>query len=952
MLYQLTLFQLIKMDKIKHYLVALLLLNTFSIFSQNNLNLSGQWQVKLDPENVGLKEHWWFSAFSEKANLPGSLAENNLGNDITLQTPWVGDVIDSSYFFSPKYAKYRSGDLKIPFWLKPKKSFVGVAWYKRSFDMPQNWSKKRIILHLERCHWESSVFVNGNFCGTQNSLVAPHDYDITDYLKAKGNSISIRVDNSVRLYIGPNSSSITDHTQTNWNGVIGNISLQAQELIHITDIKVFPRINTSEVEVKVLVEKKSKEDFSGKVAFEISQKNADNQSFSENISISSNTQWITKIIKIANLKLWDEFNPNLYTLAVSLTKENQALDTHKLQFGMREVSVKNKRIHLNNRPIFLRGDVDCAGFPLTGYPSMERAYWEKIGTTIKNYGLNHLRFHSWCPPEVAFQVADSLGIYLYVEGPLWANQGSAVGTDGLIDQFIFQESERVVQTYGNHPSFIMMSYGNEPAGSKQNDFFARFVKHFQALDTRHLYTSGAGWPMIPESDFHIHSDARIQRWGEGVNSIINAKTPSTTYDWSGIVGKIDKPYISHEIGQWCAYPNLDEIAKYKGVLRATNFEIFKETLEENGMGDQAKDFLYASGRLQTLCYKADIEAALRTPNFGGFQLLGLHDFSGQGTALVGALDAFWESKGYTSGDEYRQFCNSTVLLARIPKLILTNQENFEAALEIAHFGAEKLLNQTIQWRIQDESGKVYQKGSFVKPKIQISNNQIIGNISVSLKNFKKAQKFILWTTIAGTTIHNSWEFWVYPSQVDLKSSQGNVLIAEELSPEVMTALEAGKNVLLLTHGKIKKGKGAEVAIGFSSIFWNTAWTSGQAPHTMGLLNNTQHPIFKDFPTEKFSNYQWQDMLSHSQVMLLNDFPKTLKATIQPIDTWFENRRLSLAFEAKVGKGKLMVCSIDLVKDLDNRPSARQFKYSLLKYLNSKDFNPTQNLETKAIQALF
>jgi hypothetical protein len=150
--------------------------------------------------------------------------------------------------------------------------------------------------------------------------------------------------------------------------------------------------------------------------------------------------------------------------------------------------------------------------------------------------------------------------------------------------------------------------------------------------------------MIPESDFHIHSDARIQRWGEGVNSIINAKAPSTTYDWSGIIGKIDKPYISHEIGQWCAYPNLDEIAKYKGVLRATNFEIFKETLEENGLGDQAKDFLYASGRLQTLCYKADIEAALRTPNFGGFQLLGLHDFSGQGTALVGALDAFGNLK--------------------------------------------------------------------------------------------------------------------------------------------------------------------------------------------------------------------------------------------------------------------------------------------------------------------
>ncbi|RAK02296.1 glycosyl hydrolase family 2 [Larkinella arboricola] len=923
---------------------------------QNKLSLAGEWQLRLDPNDLGLRQHWWQMEYTDRVTLPGSLAENGKGNDITLQTPWTGDVFDSTYFVSERYQKYRQGDVKIPFWLKPVKYYTGPAWYKRQIDIPADWAKKQITLNLERCHWETMVYVNGQFCGTRNSLVAPHQFDLSKALRPGRNTIVVRVDNRYKMHIGPNSHSVADHTQTNWNGLVGDLSLTAGSTTYLDDVQVYPKLATKTIAVTLDLHQPRRQTFRGKIILQAKpvQPNATalpNQEQPVNFSTEETT--VTATYAIPNPQLWDEFTPNRYELRAQLVSEQgEVLSEKTVPFGMREMGTSGTRLTINGRPIFLRGDVDCAAFPLTGYPPTTEPYWEKIMKTAKAYGLNHLRFHSWCPPEAAFDVADRLGMYLYVESPLWANQSSAVGTGGVIDDFIYRESERILKAYGNHPSFCMMSYGNEPGGAFQSDFLGRWVEHFKQKDGRRLYTSGAGWPMLPENQFHIHSDARIQQWGQGVNSIINAKPPQTGYDWREIIQKASAPYISHEIGQWCVYPNFGEMAKYKGVLKPTNFEIFKETLEEAGMGDQAEAFLHSSGRLQTLCYKADIEAALRTPGFAGFQLLGLHDFPGQGTALVGALDVFWESKGYTTPEEYRTFCNNTVLLARLDKLVYENNETLQAALEIAHFGPQELTNQTVIWQVLDASGKVKRSGTLQKDRVAIDNGQTVGTVHLPLAGFKKPEMLTLKVALKGTDVTNTWNFWVYPTGVNPDAARGKVIVAHSLTDDVVNQLQNGANVLLLSYGHVRKGKGAEVEIGFSSVFWNTSWTKGQAPHTLGLLCDPAHPLFAAFPTEASSNYQWQDLVSHSQTVILNDFPKTLRPLIQPIDTWFENRRLSLAFEGRVGKGNLLVCSIDLDNNLAQRSAARQLKYSLLNYMNSSRFKPGHELSADQISQLF
>jgi hypothetical protein len=923
---------------------------------RKSLSLAGEWKFKVDSLDKGIQENWFNTDFEETVRLPGSMAENGKGDDISVNTKWTGDIVDKSYFTDKKYEKYRQpGNIKIPFWLKPVKYYKGPAWYQKEFDLPLFWDGKNITLFLERPHWGSTLYVNGKKAGSENSLSVPHQYDITDLVRSGKNRISIRIDNRMMIPVGVNSHSISDHTQSNWNGIAGDISLRASSKIFIDKIFVYPDVSANKTKVVLKIVNKSGSPFKGKVVLQFESFNSGIteklKSKIAEVSVTSDTLQMQIDFPMGkNVKLWSEFTPSLYKLTVSLKgHRGDLIDQYMQDFGMRDFKTEGTHFTVNGQKIFLRGTLECCIFPLTGYPPTDVKSWHKVLQTCKDYGLNTIRFHSWCPPEAAFLAADKLGMYFHIECSSWANQGTTLGDSSEIDRYIYSESDRIIETYGNHPSFCMLAYGNEPAGNKMEEYFGKLLTYWKSKDNRRVYTSGAGWPFIPENDFNLSPEPRIQRWGEGLKSIINGQPPRTDFDYHEYVSKFKVPVVSHEIGQWCAYPDFKEIARYTGVLKATNFEIFRETLSENHMGEQAEDFLKASGKLQALCYKADIEAALRTPGFAGFHLLQLHDFPGQGTALVGVLNAFFESKGYITPEEFRMFCNQTVPLARMKKLIYRDNESFDADIEIAHFGAKPFIKPVIACKILNSKGETINNKSFTKEIIENGNCIQIGSLSFNLSGIQKAQKLTLEVSVENTSFRNKWDFWVYPSKQE--PAMGNVLITENLDKKAEEVLESGGSVLLLTFGKVGKEKGAQVAIGFSSVFWNTAWTNNQPPHTLGILCDPKNPLFTDFPTEYYSNWQWWDPVSHSQAMIINGFPPALKPLIQPIDTWFENRRLALAFESRTGKGKLIVCSIDLRNNLEERPVSKQLLISLLNYMNSPSFNPKVEVGINNIREL-
>ena len=914
------------------------------------INLAGTWNFKIDSLDVGISEKWFEKELPEEVNLPGSLQENGKGNDVSINTKWTGQVVDQSWYNNEKYAKYRkTGNIKIPFWLQPEKHYIGAAWYQKEIDIPENWNNKQIELFLERCHWETIVWVDNQKVDKKNSLATAHVYDLTNYLQTGKNHITIRVDNRIKeVDPGQNSHSISDHTQTNWNGIVGRILLTANSSVNFEKVKLFPDIAEKKVIVKLDLKNLSGKKQLCKFSLWAENKNHKPNKLVKEISLSENKEIIIEYPMGENPLLWDEFNPNVYTMHLQL-ESKEGTFSRRIDFGMREFKANGTRFEINGRPIFLRGTLECAIFPKTGYPATDVSEWTRIFNVIKDHGLNHMRFHSWCPPEAAFIAADKAGIYLQVECSSWANQGSSLGDNKPIDKWLYKEAGQILNDYGNHPSFCMMAYGNEPGGKNQGEYLSAFVNHWKENDPRRVYTGGAGWPPVDANDFYNNHAPRIQGWGQGLNSIINKEAPQTKFDYRKIIENTEIPYVSHEIGQWCVYPNFKEIEKYTGVLKAKNFEIFEQTLQENHMGHLADTFLFASGKLQALCYKAEIEAALRTPGFAGFQLLDLHDFPGQGTALVGVLDAFWEEKGYISPEEYSRFCNPTVPLARFKKRVFLNNEKISANIEIAHFGEKPLQDVTPTWNIKDKNEEVVFSGNFNKIDIPIGNEIKLGEIEVDAAKLIIPQKLVLSVEVAGYS--NSWGFWVYPAKYQA-IDQAKILVTSVLDDNAVDFLEKGGNVLLsLKKGALKAEKGGDIKVGFSSIFWNTAWTRNQAPHTLGILCNPAHPALQEFPTEFHSNWQWWDAMSHSHAIVLDEFPTELKPIVRVIDDWFENRRLALVFEAKVGKGKVIVSGIDLINDMKNRPEARQMLYSLQKYMISNNFNPKVDLELELIQSL-
>ena len=920
------------------------------------IDLSGKWNFQIDSMDVGVQEKWFSQNFDETVNLPGSMAINGKGNNISLNTKWTGDIVDSSFFKLPRYEKFRDpNNFKVPFWLQPKKHYQGAAWYKREFLIPENWTNQQIEIFLERCHWQSTVWIDNTLLGTENSLSTPHKFHINNISSGK-HFITVRIDNRINdVNPGKNSHSVSDHTQSNWNGIIGEMLIIQKSNVNIDEIKIIPNYANKKIKIETVLQNETNKSVTGSLGYSIKNVNEDQQgkllkNIKLNFTAKTGTDTIITEINYSNfLSPWDEFNPNVYELSAELIGDN-FYDFKNENFGLRNLKVNGTQFSINGNLTFLRGTLECAIFPKTGFPPADEEEWKRIFKIAKSFGLNHIRFHSWCPPEAAFNAADKIGMYLQIECASWANQGVTIGDGKQIDNYIYRESKRIIKEYGNHPSFCFLLYGNEPAGEHQEEYLTKLVSLWKQFDNRRLYAGASGWPELEANDFISTPDPRIQAWGVGLNSIINSEPPRSDFNWDKIIQSKRKPVISHEIGQWCVYPNFKEMKKYDGVLYPKNFEIFKSLLDDNKISDLADDFLYASGKLQTLCYKADIEAALRTKNMSGFQLLDLHDFPGQGTALVGVLDPFWDEKGYVTAEEYSQFCNSTVPLAKFSKFIFSSDEILNIPIEAAHFGSAPLEKITPTWKILDSKNNVIANGELNELNIPIGNGISAGNIIQSLSSLISPAMYKLEVNI--DKYKNSWDFWVYPKSNPIKTDE-EIKIAQEVNEEILKYIENGGKVIICPQkGTVRNDKGGDIAVGFSSIFWNTAWTNNQPPHTLGILCDPKHPLLKEFPTQSYSNYQWWDAMSHSNAILLNELGDSIKPVVRIIDDWFTARSLGLIIESKVGNGKIILTGIDLLTDIDNRLEAKQLLKSMLNYMKSDSFEPMQEIKPAKLLSLF
>lgn len=887
------------------------------------ISLAGEWHFSLDPKNEGEKESWAGKELGNMITLPGT----------TDQAQYGEKTLGSDYGILTRAYKY-----------------IGPAWYQREIEIARDLGNKDFELYLDRVLWESKVWIDGKYCDLQDGLGVPHIHRLGK-LKAGKHTLSIRINNDMIYNIGDKGHTYSEYTQSIWNGAVGRIELRAREAVHVSAIKTWPDMNTKELKVTFNVENSAKPTaihYRYSLVDLSSGRKVMEETKTEQVTVG-NTQYSTTLKLNEEVQLWDEFTPNLYKLIVE-SSVGKSIEMNEVEFGFRKVSASKSKVLINDKPVFLRGNLDCVHFPLTGYPSCDPAEWERIFRIYKEYGMNHVRFHSWCPPEAAFVAADRMGIYLQVE-ILWIDwwmttapkdrpdmltKGlpEGLGKNPSADMYVQSEMSRIMDAYGNHPSFIMFCIGNE-LGNSDFNIMEKWVAKMKASDNRHLYAVSTARNIMPVDQFMVTHNI------PNVGGTYGVRGYSTEYDLEENYAKANIPIIAHELGQYPVYPLWSEIDKYTGVLKARNLEECRESARKNQVEAMNIPFHQASGALQDLLYKAHLENLLRTPSCAGFQMLSMADYQGQGEALVGWLDCFWDSKGITSPESFRRYCNKVVPLARFKKYVWETGEIFDARLQVANYGAD-VINTKATWMLSSATGCIIEQGTIDHESIVRGEVKEIGKASIKLNSIKQAGKFTFSITLEGTEYHNSWNLWIYPPVTPVK---GDVMVATEFSDAVKEKLNQGGNVLLIAN-KLGTEETAR-PLYFTPLFWSTVFFPGQSNSTLGLYVNNAHPALNRFPSDNFSDYQWEN-ISQGHSFIMNAHPEIIPVA-QPISDFHINEKLASIFECKVGKGKLMVCGYDITND--KNPVARQMKYSLLAYMNQSNFNPAYTVNSQELERI-
>jgi len=922
--------------------------------------MAGDWAFALDRENTGIRERWFARKLGDTIALPGTTDEAR-----------KGDFVDE-----------HSVDRLSRIW-----RWIGPAWYQKTVTIPERWRGKRITLFLERTK-DSQVWVDRTWMGGDDSLSTPHKFDFSAKLTPGKHTITVLVDNAKLPPVGP-CHQVDERTQTNWNGIVGRMELTATEKIWVDDLQAYPDPEKRVVRVAASIENATrwKGDVNVSVSAEVVGREMEVRIPSRRSKVAlkgTSARAELDLPMPPDVPLWDEFERPLIRLTMKAgarTRGGTLRDACTIAFGMRSFIAERGQFVVNGRPTLLRGKNDCALFPLTGYAPMDKGEWKRLLGIARDYGINHYRFHTWCPPEAGFAAADELGIYFQVELPnkreitapdhrdyeppkeayetLAELEGDG-GPPAVRTAYLLREGERMLREYGNHPSFVMMTLGNELGGDV--DVMDDMCDHFRSIDNRHLYARGTGafhWDIkYREGDeFWVTRatarglEVRGASWEAECH--VDHKAPSTTVDYSSALQGVPVPVVGHEMAQYEVYPDYSEIRKYRGILKARCFEIFRDRLKAAGMLDQAVDFLKASGALSVICHREDVEAALRTPGFGGFQMLDLQDFSGQGVALVGMLNVFMQSKGLITPEEWREFCCETVPLLWMTKYTWTNDETLRGRIRVAHYGPADLENQSVSWKIS-AGRKTIAAGRTRRMLVPTGTVTEVDLFSAGLSSIRTAQKLSVDLSVKGTSYRNSYDIWVYPAKVRATTPK-RVVVARSFSRKTLAALEAGKRVLLIPWpGEVKR----TVTSAFQTGFWSPMFRKEgrmsplgrETPGVQGILCDPKHPLFEAFPTEFHGNWQWWQLVKHCQPMILDDTPHAYRPVLQMIDGFDRNHKLGLICEARVGKGKLLICSIDL-PGLQAHPEARQLLASILGYMKSKAFDPAHELDPKVVRGI-
>lgn len=915
--------------------------------------LKGSWQVILEDGS------------SHSMMLPGTLDENGIGYRDVGANQWHPDENAGN-------AAFRAEDV-IATRFTRKYTYEGAARMSRriSCTVPEG---KRVFLEAERARC-LKLWVDGKEVPDfiEPSISTPHVFEITGLLNGD-NELTLVSDNS---YPGlPHddivySSAATDETQTNWNGVLGNFGLRIEDAIFISAIRVYPKNRM----LKVMVEVSAAYPWEGEISV---RSEALDSAVSKRTALPEGLHEIMfDGLKIReDVSLWDEGEGNLYELTVCLA----GMKEKKVSFGVRDFGDDgNGRLSINGRTIFLRSEANCAEFPETGHPPMDAEAWVEILKLYQSYGVNCMRFHSHCPPEAAFTAADRLGMLMQPELSCW-NPKDAFETEERFDYYR-RELGAILKMLANHPSFVMLTLGNElQAGETGHRRMDALLELARCLDDTRLYANGSNvhYGAVgcdEKSDFYasqkfFEEDLRGTFAGEsdglGIKGYLNNRYPDAGMNYDRTMEKIrevyQKPVFSFEVGQFEVLPDFDELEDFQGISDPANLRLIRKRVEERGLLDVWKRYVEATGELSRIGYREEIEAAMRTGGLSGISLLGLQDFPGQGTALVGMLNSHLKPKpfAFARPESFRAFFTDQLPLAELPKYTFESAEILRAQVMVANFGKKEVkgcltyeLTEAVTGakgcgaehhaatkKDRAEERRVCASGSLFEVCCPTGGLSCAGWLEIPLTFARKACRLDLKVEIGG--LENAYPIWVYPHTAPV--CPASVYETEHFDRRAVEVLEAGGKVYL-TPPSTKEALPHSIRAQFTTDFWSVGTFSGQEG-SMGQLIDVSHPVFESFPTEFHTNWQWWPMAVQRAVIL----PRNYAAIITEMDSYAYLRPMAQLLECRLGKGKLMLSSMGL-QNLQQYPEARALLDGIYRYMDSERFCPEQEIDADVIREL-
>lgn len=899
------------------------------------LDLSGSWQFAMGPAESAV-----FS--QETVLLPGTMDENGKG-------------LDNRGNFTSRH-------------LNRDYVYTGPAVYQREVSVPAEWAGRPIFLHLERTK-KTRVWVDGQSAGgQQRSYTTPHCYDLTALCRpGRTHTLTVEVDNSSdgmpyamysTLWEGEAWCQLTEHGQTNWNGMVGALRLESPPALSVSALRLRPDLSRHNLRAEVtLTRLDGAEELRGEVVLQAESWNTDqpiHKTVPQRAGFCFAAGERTAVLDLLHDMgerplLWDEFHPNLYRVTAEVWQDGVLCAQAEEDFGMRSFTAGanqgGRQFFINGRPTQLRGEINCAIFPKTGYAPMGLEDWLRVFAIYKDYGLNHVRFHTWVPPRAAFQAADRLGLYLYVELPHWGRRmfGDIAQGDDTDVRYYEGDTRRIFAEYGNSPSFVMFALGNEERIGFY--YYEEFLKFCKGLEPGLLYSDIAGHSTYPPSaDF-------ASKWLEP--GYLPLTQPRTDWDYDQAVQAAPVPITGHEVGQLQVYPDYDrELPAYEGsVLRPRNLEHFRNILAQAGLADRAGDFHRATGKLAAMLYRRFVESYLRTPGSGGFLLLGLQDFSGQGTALVGLLDSFLERKGAIAPEDFRRSCCELAVLARLPRFVWEGGDALTAEILVSNYSPAP-AELALSWVLEDDRGTVLARGGLPARPVPQGGVTRLGALEAELPQLSAPCRAQLVLSLEGEYDAlfapgvNDYPLWLYPAAPQAELPEG-VVLCRSYDRQAERALAQGKTVLVISEGTAAALPRSR-AVSFRPDFWSPMFHTAQSDgYSLGIFVDENHPLFTNFPTDCFGDWQWFGPLENARGLLINELPPDLRPMVQPIAAIDLPERLAMLFEARVGPGRLLVSTVDLLEKED--PASRALLSAIYRYVGGGAFQPETALEPELLR---